>query len=103
MARILVEQIFPKPLTDELYAEFAKRLDPCLEVRDGAWRRSYLSLDRLRLTCEFDAPDAESVREALRLAQVPYERLWSAEVFAVEDYPEAMTKLNAVVAKRAAK
>jgi hypothetical protein len=99
MARIIVEQVFTEPFTDERYAAFAKRLDPCIEVRNGAWRRSSLSTDRLRMACEFEAPDAESVREAHRAAGIPYERVWAANVFAAEDYPDAMAKLNAVLGK----
>jgi hypothetical protein len=101
MARVMVEQAFTEPLTDERYAVLAKQLDPCLEIRDGTWRRSSLSKDRLRMVCEFEAPDAESVREALRLANVPYERVWAADVFAVEDYPEMAAKLAALLEKNA--
>jgi hypothetical protein len=92
----MVEQVFSEPFTDERYAAFAKKLDPCLEVRHGAWRRSSLSLDRLRMVCEFEAPDADAVREALRTAGIAYERVWSAHVFAVEDYPDAMEKLKSI-------
>jgi Protein of unknown function (DUF4242) len=99
MARVIVEQAFTEPLTDERYGQLAKQLDPCLDVRNGVWRRSSLSKDKLRLVCEFEAPDAESVREALRLAKVPYERVWAADVFAVEDYPEMAQKLAAVLAR----
>ena len=67
----------------------------------GLWRRSSLSLDRLRMTCEFEAPDAESVREALRTAGVPYERVWTANVYAIEHYPELMEKLRVLEAKAA--
>ena len=101
MARVMVEQVFPEPFTDEQYSAFAKKLDPCLEVRNGMWRRSSLSLDRLRMICEFEAPDAESVREAMRAAGIAFERIWPASVFAVEDYPELLTKLNALVGKTA--
>jgi hypothetical protein len=101
MARILVEQVFTEPLTDERYAAFAKVVDPCLEVRDAAWRRSSLSKDKLRMICEFEAPDAESVREALRTAGVAFERVWTADVFAVEDYPEMLTKLKALLGRTA--
>jgi hypothetical protein len=99
MARVVVEQAFTEPLTDERYAQFSRQLDPCLEVRDGTWRRSALSKDKLRLVCEFEAPDAESVREALRLAKIPYERVWAADVYAVEDYPEMAQKLAALLAR----
>jgi hypothetical protein len=94
MARIIVEQTFLEPLTDERYSEFSKTLDPCMEVRNGLWRRSSLSLDRLRLICEFEAPDAEAVREALRSAGIKFDRVWTAQVFAVEDHPELMTRLH---------
>jgi len=97
MARVMVEQIFSEPLTDERYAQFAKQLDPCIAMRNGAWRRSALSKDRRHVICEFEAPDAESVREAYRLSAVPYEKIWAADVFAVEDYPDMMKKLNALV------
>jgi hypothetical protein len=103
MARILVEQAFTEPLTDERYAALSKKLDPCLVVRDGLWRRSSLSKDKLRLICEFEAPDAESVREALRNSGIAYERVWAADVYAVEDYPEMMKKLNELVDKTAKK
>jgi hypothetical protein len=97
MARVIVEQVFVEPLTDERYGQLAKQLDPCLEIRRGAWRRSSLSKDKMRLVCEFEAPDAESVREALRMAKVPFERVWAADVFAVEDYPDMALKLAALV------
>jgi len=96
----MVEQVFTEPFTDERAAEYSKRLDPCLEVRNGTWRRSSLSKDRLRMVCEFEAPDAESVREACRMAGIPYERIWAAYVFAVEDYPEEMKKLTALLEKK---
>jgi hypothetical protein len=101
MARIIVEQVFTEAFSDKRYAEFAKAVDPCLEVRSGVWRRSSLSKDKLRLTCEFEAPDAESVREAFRTAGVPFERVWAADVFAVEDYPERMSKLQALLDRQA--
>jgi hypothetical protein len=101
MARIIVEQVFTEPFTDKRYAESTTALDPCLEVRNGAWRRSSFSKDKLRLTCEFEAPDAESVREAFRNAGVPFERVWGADVFAVEDYPDRQSKLQALLDRTA--
>ena len=97
MARVIVEHTFTEPLTDDRYAASSKKLDPCLEVRKGLWRRSSLSVDRLRMVCEFEAPDAEAVREALRTAGVSFDRVWTANVYAVEDYPELMDKLRALV------
>ena len=93
MARIVMEQTFEKPMSDEELASFSQKLDPCLDVRNGTWARSYLANDRKRMVCEFEAPDAESVREALHLAGVPFDRVWSASVFDAGDYPAMREKL----------
>jgi hypothetical protein len=94
----MVEHVFTEPFTDERYAASSKKLDPCLQVRNGAWRRSSLSKDKLRMVCEFEAPDAESVREAIRMAGLSCERVWTADVYAAEDYSDAAQKLAAVLA-----
>jgi hypothetical protein len=99
MARVIVEYTFDPPLSPETEAAYARRLDPCLEVRNGAWRRTAMSKDRRRMQCEFEAPDAESVREALRLAAIPFIDVWTAEVYAVEDFPDHKAKLDAVLAR----
>jgi hypothetical protein len=100
MARVIVEQVFTEPLTDERYSAFAKAIDPCLEIRQGLWRRSSVSKDKLRMTCEFEAPDAESVREAFRSAGMEFVRVWAADVFAIEDYPDMMKRLAALLEDR---
>jgi Nickel responsive protein SCO4226-like len=99
MARVVVEQVFDPPMSDEDYGKIAARLDPCLDARNAMWRRSYVAPDKRRVTCEFEAADAESVRDAFRMAGLKYERAWTAEVFAVEDYPELMEKLAKLTAK----
>lgn len=99
MARMIVEQVFEESLTDEEYGRLAKRVDPCLEAHGAVWVRSALSQDRKRVVCEFEAHDAESVRESYRSAEVPFVRVWAATVWAVEDYPEAMARLEAYRAK----
>jgi Nickel responsive protein SCO4226-like len=96
MARVIMEQTFETPLSDEEYARLAARLDECLEVRNGAWVRSYYSKDKKRCICEFEAPDAESVRTALRSAKAPFDRVWSADLYVAEDYPEHAARLAKV-------
>src|SRR5690349_5808891 len=94
MASVMVEYAFESPMSDEDLGKMAKKLDDCLEIRDGTWVRSSLSLDRRRMVCEFEAPDADSVRDALRSAGHTFERVWPATVFAVEHYPELAAKLE---------
>src|SRR5690349_8505459 len=103
MARIIMEQVFESPLTDADLAARAKRLDECLDLRDGIWCRSYLSQDRKRIICEFEAPDAETVREAQRSAGGTFERVWNATVFGIEDYPELMKKRETLRARVSAR
>ena len=59
----------------------ARRLDPCLAAHDVRWLRSYLSLDRRRMICEFEAADAEAVRSSFRSAGVAFMRVWAAEQY----------------------
>jgi hypothetical protein len=94
MAQVIAEQSFAEGLSDEQLSRMSSKLDACLELRRGCWARSYLSADRKRLLCEFQAPDAESVREAIRNAELEFDRVWSAQVFAVEAYPELLAKLR---------
>jgi hypothetical protein len=78
---IVVEQVFDPPLTDEEHSRIGKRIDSCAEMRNARWMRSYLSADRKRMVCEFEAPDAQSVREAYRTAGVVFERVWTSELY----------------------
>jgi hypothetical protein len=96
MARVVLEQSFETPISDEAMAKVARRMDECLELRNGAWMRTYVSLDRKRMICEFFAPDADSVRDALRSSDIPFDRVYSTEVFSVEDYPEHLERLKRV-------
>lgn len=77
MAILIVEQTFEVPLTDEEHDRLKKRLDPCLDRHGGRWMRSYISADRKRVLCEFEAADAEAVRASYRGADVPFERVWT--------------------------
>lgn len=96
MARIVVDQHFQRPLTEDDYTRTARRLDVRLDEHGAAWRRSYLSQDRFRMTCEFEARDVDAVRDAYLEADVPFDAIWGADVSSVEDYPELLEKLNEV-------
>jgi hypothetical protein len=49
----------------------------CLEIRDVRFLRTFFSADRKRMICLYEAPDAESVRQAQREAGVPFDEAWS--------------------------
>ena len=80
MANVILERRFDPPLTDERLAEISGRLNPCLDRSGIRWIRSHLSRDRRRLICQFEAPDAGAVRDALQQARLEHERVWSGDL-----------------------
>jgi len=81
MAYIIVEYDFDPPVTDETLAQWTSALAPCTSIRQVSRLRSVFSLDRRRGYCEFEAPDAETVRQAYRSARVPFRSVWAADLF----------------------
>jgi len=84
MAVLVLEHSFDPPITPEQLTESARLLDRCLEVHGAKWRRSYVSKDRKRMICEFEAADAESVRESARSAGVTFDACWIADLYAAD-------------------
>ncbi len=69
MALFIIERTFAEQLN--LTAETARLVG---EVNDGAgvhWLFSFLSADKKKTYCLYEAPDAEAIREAARQAQLP--------------------------------
>jgi len=85
MAHLVVETTFQEPLTSELHTAAGEKLGPCLEAHGATWLRSYLSADRTRMICHFEAPDAEAVRASYRNAEVKFDRVWAATLYTVDD------------------
>lgn len=56
------------------------KLLACFEKRGIKWIRSLVTPDRHRMICEFEAPDAETLREFYRRNGMGFDRLWTAEV-----------------------
>ncbi len=77
MSLIIVETDAEQPLTTEVLNAIAQRFSPCLKARDVTWCYSLVSSDRYRMICAYDAPDAESVREAHRRGKYNSDRTWT--------------------------
>ncbi|MEO8033683.1 MAG: DUF4242 domain-containing protein [Acidobacteriota bacterium] len=88
MAILVLEQTFEPPMTPEQLNEAARKLDKCLEQHGARWMRSYVSSDRRRMICEFEAADAEAVRASARSAGVPFDSCWTADMYS-RDVPTA--------------
>ena len=80
MVRVIVEREFEQPVTFEEIQEQETRKISCLKLRGVRFVQSFFSHDRRRMICEYDAPDAESVREAQTRAGMPFTRVWAAKV-----------------------
>ncbi len=79
MKTVFVLHAFPQPLSEMDVSQAFNRLKPCLVEYDVTWKRSYLTHDRLKLFCEFEAQDAEAVRSACRSADIPVEGVWPVD------------------------
>lgn len=85
MSRVIVERKFDEPESFETLQAQEDRFAWCLQQHRVQFIRSYFSKDRRRMICEYEAPDAESVRDVQRTACMPFERIWTAEVFEWDD------------------
>ena len=79
MARVMVERKFDEA---ESFEDLQAREDSfvwCAEQHQVTFIRSYFSKDRKRMICEYEAPDAESVRIAQRQATMPVDFVWAVK------------------------
>jgi len=77
---IVVERLFPEPVTPEFFAKALREKGWCLDLHRAEYVEGYLATDGLRAVCVFRAPDAESVRLANDQAGVPYAKVWTASM-----------------------
>lgn len=75
MTDIIVERSFEAPVAE---SASAGPPEACLTLHKVAQRGCLVSQDGRRMLCRFEAPDAESVRLALRQAGATADALWSA-------------------------
>jgi len=76
----VLEGSYPNGFTDEEWNEAQRLILACYEERGIEWVRSYASLDKTRVVCELNAPDAEVIQETHSKAGIPFDRVWCAEV-----------------------
>jgi hypothetical protein len=76
----IFEGTYPDGFTQAEWDEATRHVLPCYAERGVEWVQSYVSLDRTRLVCELNAPDAEVIRESHRKFGIPFDLVWSATV-----------------------
>jgi uncharacterized protein DUF4242 len=80
MAFVIVERSFGEPVQFDEIQAIGDRGAWCFDAYGVRFVRSFFSTDRRRMICLYEAPDADSVREAQRKAGMPFERVWSASI-----------------------
>ena len=77
---VVVERSFDAPMRFDDLRPVEDRNIACLQLHDARFARSYFATDRRRMLCLYLAPDAEAVRRANRIAGLPFQRAWPAQV-----------------------
>jgi hypothetical protein len=83
MARFIVERTFPNGLQVPMTDEGAKG---CLQIvavngeQDVTWVNSYVSLDKTKTYCVYDAPSPEAIRQSARRNNLPVETITQVTV-----------------------
>ena len=79
MGIYVVEETFEPAIDAGGLDGYTDKLSPCLRTYDVKWVASYVARDGSQCVCVYEANDAESVRQAYRSAQVPFQfKVWPA-------------------------
>jgi hypothetical protein len=79
MSLFVVEERFEPAIDAQSLNPYSDALSPCLETYDVEWVSSFIAQDGSQCVCVCEAPDADPVRRAYRLAEVPFQfKVWSA-------------------------
>jgi hypothetical protein len=68
MTDVFLESVFDTPIDEAGFGAVLEASGGCFGLYGVDWRRSCLAVDGRRTFCWFKAPDAESMRQALRTA-----------------------------------
>ena len=80
LERVVVTRSFPEPPDfDEVQAR-EDAVGWCLDMHNVTFVETFFSLDRTRMLCLYDAPDAEAVRHANRESGIPFDDIWSCDL-----------------------
>jgi len=88
---VLVERSFEEPVTLEEIESAATAGAGCFQMHRVRYARTFFSLDRRRMVCLYQAPDAESVRIAQREAALPHDTVWAFHSITPETVRSAST------------
>ncbi|MBP2314558.1 nickel-binding protein [Azospirillum soli] len=85
---VLVERSFQEPVRLDDVQSVEDRGAWCLSLNRVEFLVSWLALDRRRMICLYEAPDAESVSRTNTRLNLPFDRIWSADLYVCDDATE---------------
>ena len=98
MAEIFLERSYETPVSASDVLAMAKKAGGCYDLHRIEWQGSLLAAGGRKLLCRFRAPDAESVRIAMRDMRATFGRLWTGSVHDAPGFTEAdHGKANVVI------
>lgn len=74
MPKFVIERNFPQPLEmrpDEAGRQMASQIAACNTDVGAKWLFSFLSADKKRTYCLYEAPNSEAIRQAARRLNIP--------------------------------
>lgn len=80
LTTVIVERSILAPVPELEDCRVLAELVTCFDFHNVHFVESFLSEQRNRMICRFEAPDAESVRQAFRGAGLSIDRVWTAKV-----------------------
>lgn len=89
MKLVVLERTFSPdlstPITFDDWTQINHTLDGCLEARQVHWLHSLVSVNGDRSICLFQAPYTEMVRASCRQARMPFQQIWTANLWVAKD------------------
>jgi hypothetical protein len=77
---VMVERSFEAPIEFDELQRCEEAAGACFELHEVRFIRSYLSADKRRMFCLYEAPDAEAVRIANQQGGLPFDRAFAVTI-----------------------
>jgi Nickel responsive protein SCO4226-like len=75
MPRFLIERTVGTLTPEQIEAGSRRSIEVLTDMRDVVWIRSYVSDVDGKIYCEYEAPNADAIREHARRAGLPVDRI----------------------------
>ena len=76
---VMVERSFDLPFNENDHCRELEKCMTCMNIYGIQFIESFLSFEKDRMICHFRAPDAESVRQAIRKQGLCADLVWSCQ------------------------